>query len=174
MWGYKYATLPDPFLMAFPISKQVLLAFHVPQISENLSRYLCASAGSKFHLLETGFLLCVQGSSHPYYSDQLWQLRSSLLSIIMPISKDDPVPQGSFCVTSPWSCHTESFRIPIAGLSRYLFLTALPLFILCRANKKGVANTPHRGKVLPQGRSWEKCQEAWTPSGKPGKHFQWA
>lgn len=93
--------------MAFPISKQVLLASPVPLSSENLSRYFCAPTGRKynlsmglfpFHWGKAVFPWCVQDSrAHPHYSEHLWQLSASILSvhILVPISRADPASRGS-------------------------------------------------------------------------------
>lgn len=79
--------------MAFPISKQVLLASPVPLISENSSGYLCALMGNKCNWLGRVFSRCVQdGRGHPLYYKQLWQLPSSLLFIFVPISRAARVP----------------------------------------------------------------------------------
>lgn len=124
--------------MAFPISKQVLLASPVPLISENSSGYLCASMENKCNWLERSFSWCVQdGRGHPPYYKQLWQLPSSLLFIFVSVlchsldtsSTTGPPWQNRVCVCS------------------------------CRAKKQGEASAPH-----PNPKGFAMGEKLWHPS----------
>lgn len=170
--------------MAFPISKQVLLASPVPLSSENLSRYLCAPTGRKynlsmglfpFHWGKAVFPWCVQDSrAHPHYSEHLWQLSSSILSvhILVPISRADPARRGSPAWILCQGLHSVEFhRTSVAGLSRCSLMSALLLFFV-RAKEKGEANAFPQEKGFSLERSWEISQETWMTPGKPGKVLQ--
>ena len=169
--------------MAFPISKQVLLASPVPLSSENLNGYLCAPTGSKcnlsmglfpLHQREAVFPQCVQDSrAHPRYNEHLWQLSSSILfpNSFVSISRADPVPRGSPCVDPlPWPRSVEFHGTSMAGLSRCSLLPALLLFSV-GLRKREQPMHPHKGRVFPWGEA-EKSVKKQMPPGKPGKVLQ--